>query len=77
ELAMVFPPSVPSRYRFTACILSFEENLAIKNAPPIVNYVSNNWGALQIGGLLFVMVGDCYSFTQLILYLIEVLRIEE
>ncbi|MCS3600801.1 hypothetical protein M2370_006031, partial [Bacillus sp. JUb91] len=31
----------------TACILSFEENLAIKNAPPIVNYVSNNWGALQ------------------------------
>ncbi|MEW4206776.1 hypothetical protein Q0O28_28680, partial [Bacillus thuringiensis] len=47
-----FPPSVPSRYRFTACILSFEENLAIKNAPPIVNYVSNNWGALQkIGGL--------------------------
>ncbi|MDA2235474.1 hypothetical protein PDM89_20805, partial [Bacillus cereus] len=37
----------PSRYRFTACILSFEENLAIKNAPPIVNYVSNNWGALQ------------------------------
>ncbi|MGG6408879.1 hypothetical protein, partial [Bacillus thuringiensis] len=43
-----FPPSVPSRYRFTACILSFEENLAIKNAPPIVNYVSNNWGALHI-----------------------------
>ncbi|MEW4154394.1 hypothetical protein Q0N88_32465, partial [Bacillus thuringiensis] len=42
-----FPPSVPSRYRFTACILSFEENLAIKNAPPIVNYVSNNWGALH------------------------------
>ncbi|MGX5529524.1 hypothetical protein, partial [Bacillus toyonensis] len=41
------PPSVPSRYRFTACILSFEENLAIKNAPPIVNYVSNNWGALH------------------------------
>ncbi|MGU3442173.1 hypothetical protein ACLBXI_19575, partial [Bacillus cereus] len=34
--------------RFTACILSFEENLAIKNAPPIVNYVSNNWGALHI-----------------------------
>ncbi|EJR63998.1 hypothetical protein IK3_02476, partial [Bacillus toyonensis] len=31
----------------TACILSFEENLAIKNAPPIVNYVSNNWGALH------------------------------
>ncbi|MEB9793150.1 hypothetical protein P4K24_28970, partial [Bacillus cereus] len=47
-LAMVFPPSVPSRYRFTACILSFEENLAIKNAPPIVSYVSNNWGALHI-----------------------------
>ncbi|EJR66109.1 hypothetical protein IK3_01760, partial [Bacillus toyonensis] len=33
---------------FTACILSFEENLAIKNAPPIVNYVSNNWGALHL-----------------------------
>ncbi|MFV5916175.1 hypothetical protein, partial [Bacillus cereus] len=33
--------------RFTAFILSFEENLAIKNAPPIVSYVSNNWGALQ------------------------------
>ncbi|MGG5756007.1 hypothetical protein ACQ3VF_09240, partial [Bacillus toyonensis] len=46
----------PSRYRFTACILSFEENLAIKNAPPIVNYVSNNWGALQCGGLFFSYV---------------------
>ncbi|MGN4669438.1 hypothetical protein ACTFRP_27880, partial [Bacillus cereus group sp. MYBK234-1] len=45
----------PSRYRFTACILSFEENLAIKNAPPIVNYVSNNWGALQYGCLFFVI----------------------
>ncbi|WP_218925536.1 hypothetical protein, partial [Bacillus cereus] len=45
--------SVPSRYHFTACILSFEENLAIKNAPPIVNYVSNNWGALQEIGRLF------------------------
>ncbi|MEB9242687.1 hypothetical protein P4H73_21660, partial [Bacillus cereus] len=48
------PPSVPSRYRFTACILSFEENLAIKNAPPIVNYVSNNWGALQFLSSLFL-----------------------
>ncbi|MGU3441645.1 hypothetical protein ACLBXI_16785, partial [Bacillus cereus] len=39
---------------FTACILSFEENLAIKNAPPIVNYVSNNWGALHLlFGLFF------------------------
>ncbi|MEB9288312.1 hypothetical protein P4I74_08410, partial [Bacillus cereus] len=28
--------SVPSKYRFTAWIFSFEENLAIKNAPPIV-----------------------------------------
>ncbi|MDA2329342.1 hypothetical protein PDN49_21260, partial [Bacillus cereus] len=26
----------PSKYRFTAWIFSFEENLAIKNAPPIV-----------------------------------------
>ncbi|WP_232539642.1 hypothetical protein, partial [Bacillus toyonensis] len=54
-----FPPSVPSRYRFTACILSFEENLAIKNAPPIVNYVSNNWGALQrkdINEVLFLVI---------------------
>ncbi|MGX5674068.1 hypothetical protein, partial [Bacillus toyonensis] len=50
------PPSVPSRYRFTACILSFEENLAIKSAPPIVNYVSNNWGALQYGGLFFILL---------------------
>ncbi|MCU5187610.1 hypothetical protein OCA11_25765, partial [Bacillus cereus] len=32
----VFPLSVPSKYRFTAWIFSFEENLAIKNAPPIV-----------------------------------------
>ncbi|MGX5627242.1 hypothetical protein, partial [Bacillus cereus] len=30
------PLSVPSKYRFTAWIFSFEENLAIKNAPPIV-----------------------------------------
>ncbi|MDA1536067.1 hypothetical protein RAC77_11715 [Bacillus sp. BR_7] len=43
-----FPPFVASRYRFTACILSFEENLTMKNAPPIVNYVSNNWGALHL-----------------------------
>ncbi|MEC2241949.1 hypothetical protein P9H00_02230, partial [Bacillus cereus] len=28
--------SLPSKYRFTAWIFSFEENLAIKNAPPIV-----------------------------------------
>ncbi|MFV5916991.1 hypothetical protein, partial [Bacillus cereus] len=41
-------------YRFTAFILSFEENLAIKNAPPIVSYVSNNWGALHCRGLLFI-----------------------
>ncbi|MDK7426425.1 hypothetical protein, partial [Bacillus paranthracis] len=32
----IFPLSVPSKYRFTAWIFSFEENLAIKNAPPIV-----------------------------------------
>ncbi|MDF9450008.1 hypothetical protein, partial [Bacillus toyonensis] len=51
-----FPPSVPSRYRFTACILSFEENLAIKNAPPIVNHVSNNWGALHNSKSLFSKV---------------------
>ena len=49
-----FPSSVPSRYRFTACILSFEENLTIKNAPPIVNYVSNNWGALQFRKAFFI-----------------------
>ncbi|MEB9601991.1 hypothetical protein P4J66_31595, partial [Bacillus cereus] len=35
-LAIVVPLSVPSKYRFTAWIFSFEENLAIKNAPPIV-----------------------------------------
>ncbi|MDF9451542.1 hypothetical protein, partial [Bacillus toyonensis] len=50
------PPSVPSRYRFTACILSFEENLAIKNAPPIVNHVSNNWGALHFDSLFLLSV---------------------
>ncbi|MEW4215853.1 hypothetical protein Q0N59_17515, partial [Bacillus thuringiensis] len=54
-----FPPSVPSRYRFTACILSFEENLAIKNAPPIVSYVSNNWGALHFDSL-FLLYGLNY-----------------
>ncbi|MFV5913417.1 hypothetical protein, partial [Bacillus cereus] len=42
-------------YRFTAFILSFEENLAIKNAPPIVSYVSNNWGALHVLDCLFAM----------------------
>ncbi|MGN7890490.1 hypothetical protein ACTJJY_00005, partial [Bacillus sp. 22475] len=36
DLAIIFPLSVPSKYRFTAWIFSFEENLAIKNAPPIV-----------------------------------------
>ncbi|MEC2520243.1 hypothetical protein P9X03_30220, partial [Bacillus cereus] len=36
DLAIVFPLSVPSNYRFSAWIFSFEENLAIKNAPPIV-----------------------------------------
>ncbi|MDD9265347.1 hypothetical protein, partial [Bacillus toyonensis] len=35
----------------------FEENLAIKNAPPIVNYVSNNWGALQSMAVFFLF---CY-----------------
>ncbi|WP_218926574.1 hypothetical protein, partial [Bacillus thuringiensis] len=69
ELAMVFPPSVPSRYRFTACILSFEENLAIKNAPPIVNYVSNNWGALQFCGLFLLGVSNgLYLFIHSLLY---------
>ncbi|MEB9793655.1 hypothetical protein P4K24_31775, partial [Bacillus cereus] len=43
-----------SKYRFTAWIFSFEENLAIKNAPPIVRLVSNNWGALHIRWLLYV-----------------------
>ncbi|MCR2012237.1 hypothetical protein NSB31_21350, partial [Bacillus cereus] len=61
------PPSVPSRYRFTACILSFEENLAIKNAPPIVNYVSNNWGALQMSRGLFPSIFYFKVLTYLLL----------
>ncbi len=51
-----FPPSVASRYRFTACILSFEENLTMKNAPPIVNYVSNNWGALHLETVFLITI---------------------
>ncbi|WP_207391858.1 hypothetical protein, partial [Bacillus toyonensis] len=50
-------------YRFTACILSFEENLAIKNAPPIVNYVSNNWGALK-KSMVFFLWRNCYGTTK-------------
>ncbi|PGO82163.1 hypothetical protein CN988_20695, partial [Bacillus thuringiensis] len=49
------------RYRFTAYILSFEENLAIKNTPPIVNYVSNNWGAIQKGSLFLFLRCIFYS----------------
>ncbi|MDA2329792.1 hypothetical protein PDN49_23975, partial [Bacillus cereus] len=43
----------PSKYRFTAWIFSFEENLAIKNAPPIVRL------CLTIG-VHFIMDGFCY-----------------
>ncbi|MED3186602.1 hypothetical protein, partial [Bacillus toyonensis] len=58
----------PSRYRFTACILSFEENLAIKNAPPIVNYVSNNWGALHYIRVFFESGWKIYK------YLVEIIN---
>ncbi|MCR8998032.1 hypothetical protein, partial [Brevibacillus laterosporus] len=54
-----------SRYRFTACILSFEENLAIKNAPPIVNYVPNNWGALHIFLVSFLSVTSSFFLFNL------------
>ena len=33
---MIFPPSVPSRYLFTTCILPFQENLPTKSATPIL-----------------------------------------
>ncbi|MGE7821021.1 hypothetical protein, partial [Bacillus cereus] len=55
-----------------ACILSFEENLAIKNAPPIVNYVSNNWGALHFDSLFFVVWIELYNVLQI--EIIEVMR---
>ncbi|MGZ9652620.1 hypothetical protein ACXYCG_24460, partial [Bacillus cereus] len=47
------PLSVPSKYRFTAWIFSFEENLAIKNAPPIVRL------CLTIGVHFIYAVGLC------------------
>lgn len=37
---MVFPPSVPSRYRFTACILSFEENFHYMKVKHVLKFVS-------------------------------------
>ncbi|OXB98368.1 hypothetical protein CGQ22_11690, partial [Bacillus sp. M13(2017)] len=52
--------SVPSKYRFTAWIFSFEENLAIKNAPPIVRL------CLTIG-VHFIIEAGFYFFSRSII----------
>ncbi|WP_242280894.1 hypothetical protein, partial [Bacillus cereus group sp. BfR-BA-01347] len=58
------------KYRFTAWIFSFEENLAIKNAPPIVRLcLTIGVHFIMEGWLFFYYIKEFYTFVGQLIYL--------